>query len=222
MEAVHASAERGFGQQAEAYARGRPDYPEALLGRLKAELGIHAGSEVADLGAGTGKFTRLLLRTGAEAVAIEPVAAMRAKLLESLPDVRVLEGTAQSIPLPDHALDAVLCAQAFHWFASEAALREIHRVLRPGAPLGLVWNVRDERVDWVAELTRIVAPYEGSTPRFHSGQWRRAFAGAPFSALTLREFAYEHVGAPEQVIIDRTLSISFIAALPSEQKARVE
>ena len=77
-------------------------------------------------------------------------------------------------------------------------------------------------MDWVAELTHIVAPYEGSTPRFHTGEWRRAFADAPFGPLQLREFSYLHVGPPEQVIVARTLSISFIAALPAEQKARVE
>jgi len=222
MDSVHASAQQGFGQEAETYAHGRPEYPDELLGWLEGSLGIKAGSKVVDLGAGTGKFTRLLLRTGAEVTAIEPVAAMREHLHGELPDVRVLEGTAQGMPLADASLDAVLCAQAFHWFAKPEALREIHRVLRPRGHLGLVWNVRDERVDWVAELTHIVAPYEGSTPRFHTGEWRRAFAGAPFGPLQLREFSYRHVGPPEQVIVARTLSISFIAALPAEQKARVE
>lgn len=222
MESVHSSARQGFGQEAGAYAHGRPDYPDELLGWMSERLGLAAGSKAVDLGAGTGKFTRLLLRSGAEVTAIEPVAAMRDRLAEELPGVRVLEGTAQGMPLADASQDAVLCAQAFHWFANAAALREIHRVLRLGGSLGLVWNVRDESVDWVAELTHIVAPYEGSTPRFHTGEWRRAFAGAPFGPLQLREFSHRHVGPAEQVIIARTLSISFIAALPAEQKARVE
>lgn len=222
MDNVHASARQGFGQEAGTYAHGRPDYPDELLGWMSERLGLGAGSAAVDLGAGTGKFTRLLLRSGAQVTAVEPVAAMRERLADALPAVRVLEGTAQGMPLADASQDAVLCAQAFHWFATAAALREIHRVLRPGGHLGLVWNVRDESVDWVAELSHIVAPYEGSTPRFHTGEWRRAFAGAPFGPLQLREFSHLHVGPAEQVIIARTLSISFIAALPAEQKTRVE
>lgn len=221
MTDVHGSAQQGFTREAKAYALGRPDYPDALLGWLSDELGVGSERQVVDLGAGTGKFTALLLRTGAQVTAIEPVAAMREQLSAALPDVKVLNGTAQAIPLVAHSLDAVVCAQAFHWFANERALAEIHRVLRPGGHLGLVWNVRDERVDWVAEVARIVERYEGGTPRFHSGEWRRAFAGAQFAPLRLREFSYQHVGPPEQVIVARNLSVSFIAALPDEQKQRV-
>ncbi|MDL2425016.1 class I SAM-dependent methyltransferase, partial [Pseudomonas sp. BAgro211] len=86
--------QEGFSREAKAYAHGRPDYPDELLGWLGEELGIGAGKEVVDLGAGTGKFTSLLLRTGAQVTAIEPVAAMREQLGASLPVVKVLDGTA--------------------------------------------------------------------------------------------------------------------------------
>ncbi|MEE9101279.1 class I SAM-dependent methyltransferase [Pseudomonas nitroreducens] len=221
MTDVHGSAREGYAREAKAYAHGRPDYPEALVGWLGEELEIGPGKEVVDLGAGTGKFTALLQRTGAQVTAIEPVAAMREQLSATLPAVRALNGTAQAIPLVAGSLDALTCAQAFHWFADGRSLTEIHRVLRPGGHLGLVWNVRDERVDWVAEVTRIVERYEGSTPRFHTGEWRRAFAGARFAPLRLREFSHQHIGPPEQVIVARILSVSFIAALPDEQKQRV-
>lgn len=221
MTDVHGSAREGYAREAKTYAHGRPEYPEELLGWLSEELEVGAGKEVVDLGAGTGKFTALLLRTGAQVTAIEPVAAMREQLSEKLPEAKALNGTAQAMPLVAASVDALTCAQAFHWFADERALREIHRVLRPGGHLGLVWNVRDERVDWVAEMARIVERYEGSTPRFHTGMWRRAFAGARFEPLRLREFSYQHVGPPEQVIVARILSVSFIAMLPEEQKQRV-
>ncbi|WP_236199097.1 class I SAM-dependent methyltransferase [Pseudomonas pseudonitroreducens] len=221
MTDVHGSAREGYAREAKTYAHGRPDYPDELLGWLGEELEVGAGKEVVDLGAGTGKFTSLLVRTGAQVTAIEPVAAMREQLGEKLPAVKVLNGTAQAIPLAAHRVDALTCAQAFHWFADERALREIHRVLQPGGHLGLVWNVRDERVDWVAEMARIVERYEGSTPRFHTGLWRQAFSGARFEPLRLREFSYQHVGPPEQVIVARILSVSFIAMLPQEQKQRV-
>jgi ubiquinone/menaquinone biosynthesis C-methylase UbiE len=136
-----------------------------------------------DLGAGTGKFTPLLVATGASVVAVEPVDAMRAQLLSNLPTVTALAASAQALPLADASVDAVLCAQAFHWFATPAALREIGRVLKVGGKLGLVWNVRDESVDWVAAITRIIAPYEGDTPRFHTGEWRRLFPSERFSQL---------------------------------------
>ena len=83
--------------------------------------------------------------------------------------MRALEGTATAIPLADQSVDAVVCAQAFHWFAAAEALREIHRVLRPGGTLGLVWNMRDARVPWVARLDAIVNRHEGDTPRYYTG-----------------------------------------------------
>jgi len=225
MTQVHTSAQQGFTREAQAYVRGRPDYPAELLGWLRGELGLGAGRQAVDLGAGTGKFTKLLLQTGAAVTAVEPVDAMRAQLAAALPAVRGLAGTAQAMPLDDASADAVLCAQAFHWFARREALAEIHRVLRPGGQLGLVWNVRDESVDWVARLTAIVTPYEGDTPRFHKGDWRRPFddtEGTPlFTELRLSRFAYQHVGTPQEVIIDRFLSVSFIAALPPAEHAAV-
>ncbi|MBI6911442.1 class I SAM-dependent methyltransferase [Pseudomonas palleroniana] len=221
MTDVHASAQQGFSTQAATYAQGRPDYPRQLIGWLGEALGVEPQSTVIDLGAGTGKFTRLLSTLTPALIAVEPIAAMAAQLARSLPDVRLVEGTAESIPLGDATADAVVCAQAFHWFATQAALAQIHRVLKPGGRLGLVWNVRDESVDWVAAITAIITPYEGDTPRFHTGRWREAFTGKYFSAPELTCFPYQHVGSPQEVIMDRFLSVSFIAALPEAEKAKV-
>jgi SAM-dependent methyltransferase len=218
---LHAAAKAGFAAEAASYARGRPDYPADLLPWLQRALALGPGKVALDLGAGTGKFTRLLARTEADVVAVEPIAQMRAKLSAELPAIRALAGTADAIPLADACLDAVVCAQSFHWFATEAALREIHRVLRPGGRLGLVWNVRDETVDWVAALTDIVTPFEGDAPRFYKGDWREPFASGLFGELQMTPFDYRHSGPPQEVIIDRFLSVSFIAALPAAKKALV-
>lgn len=221
MTGVHTSAQQGFSTQAVTYAQGRPDYPRQLTGWLADTLHIDAHASVVDLGAGTGKFTRLLSTLAPTLIAVEPVAAMGAQLTKLLPDVRLVNGTAESIPLPTASADAVVCAQAFHWFSTEAALAEIHRVLKPEGRLGLVWNVRDESVDWVAAITAIITPYEGDTPRFHTGRWCEAFTGEYFSEPEMTCFPYSHVGSPQEVIMDRFLSVSFIAALPDAAKAVV-
>ena len=216
---IHDAAQRGYTSASDSYQRGRPEYPEALAGWLDAALGAREGARVVDLGAGTGKFTKLLARTGASITAVEPVDAMRARLAESLPDVRALGGTAEAIPLEDGAADVVVCAQAFHWFANVQALREMHRVLRPGGRLGLVWNVRDESRDWVAAITEIITPYEGDAPRFYKGTWKQPFEGQSlFGPLQRTVLPHSHVGTFDQVVIDRILSVSFIASLPETEQ----
>ncbi len=219
---IHDAAQRGYASASDSYQRGRPEYPEALGAWLGETLGVGPGARVLDLGAGTGKFTKLLARTGASVTAVEPVDAMRARLSEALPDVRALAGTAEAIPLPDGDIDVLTCAQAFHWFANAQALREMHRVLRPGGRLGMVWNVRDESIDWVAAITGIITPYEGDAPRFYKGTWRLPFEGqALFGPLQRTVFPHSHVGTFEQVVIDRILSVSFIAALPEQERQSV-
>jgi SAM-dependent methyltransferase len=219
--AVHTPAQQGFTVEASTYARGRPEYPAELAQWLADDLGIKSGKVVIDLGAGTGKFTKLLVATGAEVIAVEPVAAMRAELQARLPQVRTDSGMAEAMQLSAATADVLVCAQSFHWFATDAAIAEIHRVLVPGGRLGLVWNVRDESVDWVAQITAIITPYEGAAPRFHKGDWRKAFSGSHFTALVRSDYRHTHVGPPELVILDRVLSVSFIAALPEQEKARV-
>jgi SAM-dependent methyltransferase len=218
---VHSAALQGFGNAAQVYARGRPDYPSELAAWLREDLDLYPGRTAIDLGAGTGKFTKLLIQTGSNVIAVEPVAAMRTELAASLPWVQAVAGTADSISLRDAVSDAVVCAQAFHWFATEAGLEEIHRVLRTDGKLGLVWNVRDESVDWVGAITDILRPYEGDAPRYHTGEWRRPFASGLFSELRETRFTHVHIGEPEQVIVDRFLSVSFIAALPEKEKSKV-
>ena len=128
---IHAAAQSGFDADAARYARGRPDYPAEVTDWLRDSVELEPGKTIVDLGAGTGKFTRRLLATGARVIAVEPVAAMRQKLVADLPEIETLDGSATSIPLPDASVDAIVCAQAFHWFATREALSEMHR-----APLG--------------------------------------------------------------------------------------
>jgi SAM-dependent methyltransferase len=219
--AIHPSAAVGYERAPAAYELGRPGYPEEAVALLAERLGLAPGTVVLDLAAGTGKLTRALTATGSHVVAVEPVAEMRAALAESLPSAPALAGTAESIPLEAGSVDAVAVGQAFHWFRGDEALAEIHRVLRPGGRLGLVWNLRDEAVPWVAELTRIMEPYRGDTPSAASGAWREAFERTalfePLEAATLRHL---HRLTAEGVVA-RVASVSFIAALPEVRQGQV-
>ncbi|EQD61656.1 methyltransferase type 11, partial [mine drainage metagenome] len=120
----------GFDRAAARYEHGRPGYPSAAIRLLGKVLRIGPGTSTIELGAGTGKFTRAWQRLGSAILAIEPIPAMRRQFARSLPTVPVLPGTAESIPLPDRFADAVVAAQAFHWFRPAPALAEIRRVLR--------------------------------------------------------------------------------------------
>jgi SAM-dependent methyltransferase len=220
-DAVHAAAAVGFAAGAAAYAAGRPEYPAEVEGWLSEDLRLGPGRAALDLGAGTGKFLSRLRSVGATLYAVEPAPAMLQRLIADNPDVAARAGTAERIPFPDASMDAIVCAQSFHWFASPAALTEMRRIVKIGGALGLIWNVRDESVDWVAALTRIMAPDEGDTPRFSSGRWREVFPAEGFSPLIERRFAHAHFGPPERVIVDRVLSTSFIAALSEAEREKI-
>ena len=218
---MHPTATAGFGSSADAYERGRPSYPDDAIAYLAAELGLGPATRILDLAAGTGKLTRLLVEGGAEVVAVEPVAAMRAALERALPEVSVLEGTAESIPLAAGSVDAVTVAQAFHWFDADAAIVEIHRVLRPGGGLGLIWNVMGSDPTWLAALRELVHGIRGSVPAYGVSPWQEAFRATPlFRPLTQRTFDLVHE-LDEDGLVDRIVSTSYVAALPDADRARL-
>lgn len=219
--AVHHTAVEGYSTSAGAYARGRPGYPPETSAWLRDVVDLRPGRTVLEIGAGTGKFLPLLLETGADVVALEPVDAMRVEMARRFPEVNALTGTADQIGVPDGSVDAVVCAQAFHWFATPETLAEMRRVLRPNGVLGLIWNDRDTRVPWVAAMAAIIDAHEDDAPRYETGQWRQVFPATGFTALRELHARHVHTGSPDQVIVDRTLSISFIAALSAEQRAEI-
>ena len=220
-EPIHASAARGFDRGAEDYERGRPEYPAAALDLFATELGLGPGKTVVDLAAGTGKFTRALVKTGASVIAIEPVAGMRAQLALAVPAAELHDGRAEAIPLPDSCADALFVAQAFHWFDIPAAAREIHRVVGPGGGLGVIWNVWDERIAWVALMQEVIGAYRGDTPQRTRSDWRGQLAATGlFTPLTERTVP-NMVRADIDVLLARSASISFIAALPDSERAGV-
>ena len=218
---LHEAAAQGFPGAAASYEAGRPTYPPEAVARLARELHLGTGRAVLDLAAGTGKLTALLVVTGSEVVAVEPVAEMRAVLEAALPGVRALPGTAEAIPLGSGTVDAVTVGQAFHWFRGDEALREIHRVLRPGGGLGLLWNVRDTSVPWVARLSELMEPHRRDAPAYRSGAWREAFERTTlFGRLGHAAAGHVHRLPPEGVVA-RVASVSFVAALPEGEREAV-
>jgi SAM-dependent methyltransferase len=218
---IHHAASEGFGAAADEYERGRPDYPQAAIDYLAEQLGLHSGATVLDLGAGTGKLTRQLVPTGATVVAIEPVAAMRNQLRASVAAVEVIDCTAEEISWPDADADAIVAGQAFHWFDADRALIEIHRVLRAGGGLGLIWNKRDTREPWVARMNDIIDPYESDAPRERWGNWKAPFTGTGlFTALDEVEFPNPQT-LDRDGLVDRVASISFIAIQPDDVRGRI-
>ena len=162
-----------FGTAAVAYAEHRPDYAQAAV---RWTLERAPGPRVLDLGAGTGKLTATLVALGAEVIAVEPDPAMLTELRRALPGVRALPGSAEAIPLLDASVDAVLAGNAMHWFDMDVAGPEIARVLAPGGILAGLWNVVDDRVDWVAGLAR-VGGSAAIGPRDMFASWRAETAG---------------------------------------------
>ena len=215
----------GFDQGAAAYERGRPSYPADSVEWLVDGLGIGPGRRVLALAAGTGKFTRLLLPTGAELIAVEPVAGMRSQFAAGLPDIEMVDGTAEQLPFADGSFDVVVVAQAFHWFDLPVAAAEIRRVLRDGGGLGLIWNERDTSVEWVAELSSIIRWDE-------RGQWQVPYtvevdwAGRFDNGATgFTSMETHHSGHSQMIdadtLVDRVLSTSYIAERSATDQAVV-
>ncbi|MGH3530601.1 MAG: class I SAM-dependent methyltransferase [Mycobacterium sp.] len=197
-----------FGSEAAAYERGRPSYPPEAIDWL-----LPPGArDVLDLGAGTGKLTTRLVERGLDVVAVDPIAEMLEVLRKSLPDTPALLGTAEDIPLADNSVDAVLVAQAWHWFNPARAIPEVVRVLRPGGRLGLVWNTRDERLGWVRELGRIIG---------RDGDPVAALVTLPqpFAGLQRHQVEWTSYLTP-QALVDLVASRTYCITSPTEVRTK--
>lgn len=214
-------AARGFEAGAASYEIARPGYPDGAVAILRDEVGIGPGTKVLDLAAGTGKLTRRLVELQADVLAVEPVQAMRNQLAAVLPDVEVVDGAAEAIPVPDGSVDVVAVAQAFHWFDAPAALREIARVLRPGGRLALLWNERDEATPWVAEMSRLIRWHERTVSRYQHVSWAAIVAASgAFTDLEERTVTWDQP-LTRDLLAERVRSISYIAAMPRPERERL-
>lgn len=222
-ERVHWAASAGFARGAAEYQRARPGYPDGVFERLAEGHGLGPDAEALDLAAGTGKFTVGLVERGASVVAVEPVAEMAAELTARLAAVEVIDGVAEDLPLPDGSVDLVTVAQAFHWFDAPAALAEIHRVLRPGGTLAMVWNVRDETVDWVRSVGDIGERAGGGRPydQHTSTDWERLVESVGGWGRVREDWFPNWQPVDAELVVDRVASTSWVSALAADERSAV-
>lgn len=205
-----------FGAQAGDYEAGRPEYPfEAvawMLERMPAD-----SRRVADVGAGTGKLTRVLTQApDAEVVAVDPDPEMLAALRGAVPGVPTFVGSAERLPLPEASVDAVVLGQAWHWVDPVAGSTEIGRAVRSGGVLGLIWNIRDDRVEWVRRLTEVM---HGSHAEIMLAEGDPVVT-APFGPLDQER--WEWVRPVTRDVLHRmAASRSYIIIAPDEEKTRI-
>jgi SAM-dependent methyltransferase len=205
-----------FGAHADEYERARPAWP-----RETARWFVPEDAEiVVELGAGTGKLTRAVAALGVRVVAVEPDPRMLA-VLSGL-DLDGVEGTAEAIPLGEGEADVVVAGSSLHWFELEQALREIHRVLRPGGRLAFGWNHRDVRHPTIAAMSEVI--YASRPSRQTSGWQRRDWPAAVTAGGLFGEVEhalFEHVHElPREALQDHLISYSGLAALSEEGRSR--
>ncbi len=204
---VHETAAKGF-VRSDVYERGRAGYPDGVIDAI----GITTDTRVVDMGCGTGKLTRML--TSADVIGIEPLPAMLQTFREQLPDVPVLTGVAEAIPLRDGTADVITCASVFHWLDHARALPEFARVLRPDGKLAIVWNRRDSLTGWPAEFWQITERHRGDTPGYRTGAWREALDGSPYFG-PIEEHWFDFTQRLDlEGALARVASISFIETNP--------
>ncbi len=200
----------------EDYERGRPGWPSEAV----AVAGLRSSDTVLELGAGTGKLTRLLVASFERVIALEPEQAMRRLLAANCPDAEALDGAAEAIPLVDASVDGVFAAEAFHRFEGRLAVVEIARVLRPDGMLVLMWNL--PAGPWEPSIAAVEQflddrgcpsradvgydPLDLNTVRYESGEWRLPFEGSPFGEF--EETSVSHVQT-----LDRDGLVAFLASM---------
>jgi SAM-dependent methyltransferase len=223
---VDPRAATGFASAVGAYERGRPSYPPVAIANLARDFGLTPASTVLDLAAGTGKLTRLLVGLVGTVIAVEPSDAMRAELHDRLPTVDARAGTAEAIPAADGSVDAVFVGEAFHWFRTAEALREIARVLSPGGGLAMLWNRAhwsEQELPWLTAFGELLEPYRRAAGPFPAGDGRwKAALGATRAFAPLSSAEAEHVQASStEDVVALVSSWSWIANLPDGERAAV-
>ena len=217
---------RRFESRAADYAAGRPTYPPTLVDELLQRLKLQAGAVVADIGSGTGLFTQCLLQRGLRVAAVEPGDDMR-QTAESLhsrdPGFSSVNGTARATGLPDASVDAIFCAQAFHWFNEPPTLGEWRRILRPGGTAVLIWNYQDETDAFVADYLKLVRASGPEARQTLAASWSAHLDNVLFAPGEARMISSSHRQELDfPGLVRRTSSTSYLPKQDDPRFAAIE
>lgn len=244
--AVNEVAAKSFDSNAKLYNQVRPSYPPESVASILSYANIPSRAEdakesesfhVLDLAAGSGLFTGVMnqyLNGGGtrcdhvKISAVEPAEGMRTVFSEALPGILVYDGTSTSLPFPDNHFDLVTVAQAFHWFANQQSLAEIHRVLKKDGQgtLALIWNLESAKIEWMKKLRALYEPYDADVPQYRKGEWEKAFSTGENKTifhmpLVKKTFETEMVVSQGEMM-RRVESKSYITALPEDELMRLK
>jgi ubiquinone/menaquinone biosynthesis C-methylase UbiE len=199
-----------FGGVADDYERARPGYPRSAI----EEITRDRPGRILDIGAGTGKLTRQLHALGFYVVGVEPSLQMLQRLRRVEKEIPTIAGRAEALPCRTASFDVVTVAQAWHWFDPVPATAEMARVLRPGGHACILRNLRDESVDWVAELSTIIGS-EGTTEAESDSD--PLAGGACFSSWTRQEYRLEQT-LDRDLLLSLVTSRSYVVTLPQDER----
>jgi len=230
---LHPTARKGFDSQVDSYETNRPGYaPHAVQWLLKTADLLKPGKNVIEIGSGTGKFTKEFLRfsSSCHLSAVEPVKGMREKLKETLStcqpghQVEIVDAIASDLPVKSGSTDAIICAQAFHWFANAETLKEFYRVLTPiTGKLALIWNLEDGETRWVHRLRELYQSYEEGAPQYHRMEWKKVFSETDYFK-DKEEYQYKTFtpNVNRDAVWGRILSKSYIAKRTPEEQSVIK
>lgn len=213
------------------YDKVRPDFDPRAVGFLLEKLQVTKGSKVLELAAGTGKFTKSIEDKGYDLVVVEPSTGMLESFHNNFGDIPAFQGSSYDLPVPDSSQDAVIAAQAFHWFADIKSLKEIARVLKPGGKLGLIWNFENNEAYgqaknyWKNAAHEYITELSGDNPNYRKMEWRNVFEQEqPYFKTPIGEHIVEFektMPLNKDYFWARIQSISFITAMSAEKQDQV-
>jgi SAM-dependent methyltransferase len=198
------------------YDAARPSYPDDSIDYFVSVFGLDQSKHVLDLGAGSGIFSRQIRPYVGKVTAVEPSASMRESFRSASFDMEILDGSDVSIPMGDDTVDAVFVAQAFHWFDAPRALEEIHRVLVERGLLGLIWNERDETVEWVSALSHAMQ-WDTRQPYETGKDFSEVIASGPFTQVERVFFRHSQLLSREG-LLQRVLTTSYITTMEQAER----